>query len=156
MRLAWWPGAMRDSHLDAHVTHRYTGNAGVEPHEHIECWTKWSSFHRHHYQNGFCRYFLVIEISYDNKSVLVQVQAEQATSHYLNQWWHRYMAPCGVTTPPCIKIKQTLWIRLCVAHKQHFIKIIIAYNYPCASKTTQKNTGNHSKESPVAPFTNMV
>ena len=37
----------------------------------------------------------------DDKSTLVQVMAwcHQATSHYLNQCWPRFMSPCGVTRP---------------------------------------------------------
>ena len=35
----------------------------------------------------------------DDKSTLVQVMAwcRQATSHYLSQYWHRYMSPYGFT-----------------------------------------------------------
>ena len=37
----------------------------------------------------------------DDKSTLVQVMAwrHQATSHYLNQYWLRYLTPYGVTRP---------------------------------------------------------
>ena len=37
----------------------------------------------------------------DNKSILVQVMAccRQATSHYLNQCWHSFLWPNGVTRP---------------------------------------------------------
>ena len=41
----------------------------------------------------------------DDKLTLVQVMAwfRQATSHYLNQCWPRYMSPYGVTKPQWVK-----------------------------------------------------
>ena len=41
----------------------------------------------------------------DDKSTLVQVMAwcRQATSHYLNQCWPRFMLPYGVTRPQWVK-----------------------------------------------------
>ena len=44
----------------------------------------------------------------DDQSTLVQVMAlcRQATSHYLNQCWHRPMSPYGVTRPQWVN---SLW-----------------------------------------------
>ena len=41
----------------------------------------------------------------DDKSALVQVMAwcRQATSHYLSQFWPRYLSPYGITTPNWVK-----------------------------------------------------
>ena len=40
-----------------------------------------------------------------NKSELVQVMAwcHTATSHYLNQYWHRFISPHGITRPQWVK-----------------------------------------------------
>ena len=69
----------------------------------------------------------------DDQSTLVQVMAwcHQATSHYLSQWWPRFLSPYGVTRPEwvntlrpgmmaatladdifkCISLKENLWIK---------------------------------------------
>ena len=41
----------------------------------------------------------------EDKSTLVQVMAwcPQATSHYLSQWWPRYVSPYGVSRPQWVK-----------------------------------------------------
>ena len=40
----------------------------------------------------------------DDKSTLVQIMAwcRQATSHYLSQYWPRFVSPYGVTRPQCV------------------------------------------------------
>ena len=45
----------------------------------------------------------------DDKSTLVQVMAwcRQATSHYLNQCWHRSLSPYGVTRPQWVINRHT-------------------------------------------------
>ena len=45
----------------------------------------------------------------DDKSTLVQVMAwcHQATSHYLNQCWPRYLPPYGVTRPQWVNLVTT-------------------------------------------------
>ena len=50
--------------------------------------------------SGECHWTLLIQ------STLVQVMAwcRQATSHYLSQCWPRFMSPCGVTRPQCVKM----------------------------------------------------
>ena len=42
----------------------------------------------------------------DDKSPLVQVMAwcRQATSHYLSQWWPRYLLPYGITRPQWVDL----------------------------------------------------
>ena len=42
----------------------------------------------------------------DNKSVLVHIIAwcHHATSHYLNQWWSRFLTPYGVTRLQWVKL----------------------------------------------------
>ena len=48
----------------------------------------------------------------DDKSTLVQVMAwcRQATSHYLSQWWPRFLSPNGVTRPQWVK---GYWVPFC-------------------------------------------
>ena len=43
----------------------------------------------------------------DDKSTLVQVMGwcHQATSHYLSQWWPRFLPPYGVTTPQKLLVR---------------------------------------------------
>ena len=57
---------------------------------------------------GICYEIALIWMSLDftdDQSTLVQVMAwcHQATSHYLNQCWPRYMSPYGVTRPQWVK-----------------------------------------------------
>ena len=42
----------------------------------------------------------------DGKSTLIQVMAwcHQATSHYLNQCWPRFLIPCGATRPQWVNV----------------------------------------------------
>ena len=44
----------------------------------------------------------------DDKSTLVQIMAWclTAPSHYLNQWWLRYLTPYGVTRPQWVKLDE--------------------------------------------------
>ena len=50
------------------------------------------------------RYFYILGVYF--KSTLVQVMAwcRQATSHYLNQYWHSSLSPYGVARPQWVKL----------------------------------------------------
>ena len=51
----------------------------------------------------------------DDKSPLVQVMAwcRQATSHYLSQWWPRFMLPYGVSRPQWVNRIPFMFLFLC-------------------------------------------
>ena len=65
-----------------------------------------------HYEIAF---WWLLENITDEKSILVYVTAwfQQATSHYLNQYWTRSISPNGVTKPQWIKLYVTFMCNLC-------------------------------------------
>ena len=58
----------------------------------------------------------------DDKSTLDQVMAwcRQATSHYLNQCWHRSMSPNGVTRPQWVNSQARLFVDDCLMYRPMF------------------------------------
>ena len=62
----------------------------------------------------------------DDKSTLVQVMAwcRQATSHYLNQCWPRFMLPYGITRPQWVKDHDDVMTWKCFPHYWPFLRHI--------------------------------
>ena len=102
----------------------------------------------------------------DDKSTLVQVMAwcRQATSHYLNQWWHRSMSSYGSTRPQWVNDQHietwTKFTTFCRWHFQtYFLKWMFGPNvmsvkYLCKAlidKTVSLGSGNGLAPSGIKP-----
>ena len=59
----------------------------------------------------------------DDKSTLVQVMAwcRQATSHYLSQWWLRFMLPYGATRPQWVNWLISITTSQCYKWKEYLL-----------------------------------
>ena len=58
-----------------------------------------------HILSTYCDFRWMPQSTLDDNSTLVKVMAWccQVTSHFLNQWWPKYMLLCGITRPHWIK-----------------------------------------------------